>query len=98
MSGLQSPKLETTGPGIPFAPAHVARLPGSRQGRPDVRVRDELSKARIDELRELLQRTTLASVITASRKVGDRLDFINVLNALLLGCASGRRPRRHPRP
>lgn len=43
----------------------------------------KLSKARIDELRELLQRTTLASVITASRKVGDRLDFINGLNALL---------------
>ena len=45
----------------------------------------KLSKARIDELRELLQRTTLASVITASRKVGDRLDFINGLNALLFG-------------
>lgn len=43
----------------------------------------KLTKPRIEELRELLQRTTLANVITASRMVGDRLDFINGLNALL---------------
>jgi hypothetical protein len=43
----------------------------------------KLPKARIDELRDILERTTLTNVITASRKVGDRLDFIHGLNALL---------------
>jgi catechol 2,3-dioxygenase-like lactoylglutathione lyase family enzyme len=43
----------------------------------------KLSKVRIDELRDILERTTLTNVITASRKVGDRLDFIHGLNALL---------------
>lgn len=43
----------------------------------------KLTKARIDELRDILERTSLANVITASRLVGDRLDFLHGLNALI---------------
>ena len=42
-----------------------------------------LPKARIDELRDLLDRTTLADLIASGRMVGDRLDFIQGLNALV---------------
>lgn len=50
----------------------------------------KLPKARVDELRHLLTRTSLANVITASREVGDRLDFIQGLNALVFDAKSRR--------
>lgn len=50
----------------------------------------KLPKARIDELRHLLTRTSLANVIMASREVGDRLDFIQALNALVFDAKSRR--------
>lgn len=43
----------------------------------------KLPKTRVDELSELLERTELASLISAGRMVGDRLDFIQALNALV---------------
>jgi hypothetical protein len=43
----------------------------------------KLPKTRVDELNELLDRTELASLISAGRMVGDRLDFIQALNALV---------------
>lgn len=48
----------------------------------------KLTKARIDELRDILERTSLTNVITASRLVGDRLDFLHGLNALLFDTAT----------
>lgn len=42
-----------------------------------------LPKARVEELSDLLDRTELASLISAGRMVGDRLDFIQALNALV---------------
>ncbi|MFF5794509.1 ATP-binding protein [Paeniglutamicibacter sp. NPDC012692] len=43
----------------------------------------KLPKTRVDELTDLLDRTELASLISAGRMVGDRLDFIQALNALV---------------
>lgn len=43
----------------------------------------KLPKARVEELTDLLDRTELASLISAGRMVGDRLDFIQALNALV---------------
>lgn len=43
----------------------------------------KLSNARIAELSELLERTTLAHLISMGREVADRIDFIQGLNALL---------------
>lgn len=42
-----------------------------------------LNAARINELKELLERTSLAHLITMGREVGDRIDFIQGLNAIL---------------
>ncbi|GAA1480630.1 ATP-binding protein [Gordonia sinesedis] len=43
----------------------------------------KLSSARISELSGLLKQTTLSHLIAMGREVGDRLDFINGLNAVL---------------
>ncbi|WP_154096476.1 ATP-binding protein [Microbacterium testaceum] len=43
----------------------------------------QLPAARIDELKEILERTTLTQLITMGREVGNRIDFIAGLNALL---------------
>lgn len=43
----------------------------------------KLSNARIAELSELLERTTLAHLISMGREVADRIDFLQGLNALL---------------
>ncbi|WP_336879555.1 ATP-binding protein [Rhodococcus globerulus] len=43
----------------------------------------KLSNARIAELSNLLERTTLAHLISMGREVADRIDFIHGLNALL---------------
>ncbi|WP_418344862.1 hypothetical protein [Rhodococcus pyridinivorans] len=43
----------------------------------------KLSSARITELSELLERTTLTHLISMGREVTDRIDFIHGLNALL---------------
>ncbi|MEV7138537.1 ATP-binding protein [Streptomyces tauricus] len=43
----------------------------------------ELSAERLAELSVLLDRTTLASIIATSKKVGDRLDFLSGLDTML---------------
>jgi hypothetical protein len=43
----------------------------------------ELSAERLAELSDLLNRTTLASIIATSKKVGDRLDFLSGLDTML---------------
>ncbi len=43
----------------------------------------KLPSSRIDELREILEHTTLAQLISLGREVGDRVEFINGLNALI---------------
>jgi len=43
----------------------------------------QLTTARIDELREILEHTTLAQLISMGKEVGDRIEFINGLNAIL---------------
>ncbi|UOE45137.1 ATP-binding protein [Agromyces larvae] len=43
----------------------------------------QLPAARIDELREILERTTLTQLIALGKEVGNRIDFMNGLNALL---------------
>lgn len=43
----------------------------------------QLPAARIDELREILERTTLTQLIAMGKEVGNRIDFLNGLNALL---------------
>lgn len=43
----------------------------------------KLPKSRVEELTDLLDRTELASLISAGRMIGDRLDFIQALNALV---------------
>lgn len=43
----------------------------------------QLPAARIEELQEVLERTTLSHLITLGRDIGDRVDFLNGLNALL---------------
>ncbi|NIL86052.1 hypothetical protein RhoFasGS6_03453 [Rhodococcus fascians] len=43
----------------------------------------KLSTARIDELREILEHTTLAQLISLGKEVGNRIEFINGLNALI---------------
>lgn len=43
----------------------------------------KLPKSRVEELTDLLDRTELASLISAGRMVGDRLDFIQAPNALV---------------
>jgi hypothetical protein len=43
----------------------------------------ELPQDKMEELRTLLDRTTLASVIEASKRIADRLDFLSGLDALI---------------
>jgi hypothetical protein len=43
----------------------------------------QLPAARIDELKEILERTTLTQLISLGKEVGNRIDFISGLNALL---------------
>lgn len=43
----------------------------------------KLPSARIDELREILEHTTLTHLISMGKEVGDRIEFLNGLNALL---------------
>ncbi len=50
----------------------------------------DLPSDRIDELARLLDRTTLSTLISTSRKIGDRLDFLAGLNALVFDTESNR--------
>jgi hypothetical protein len=43
----------------------------------------ELPQDKVEELRMLLDRTTLASLIEASKRIADRLDFLAGLDALI---------------
>lgn len=43
----------------------------------------KLTPARIDELREILEHTTLTQLISMGKEVGDRIEFISGLNAIL---------------
>lgn len=43
----------------------------------------ELPEDRVNELKNLLDRTTLSSIIEVSKKIADRLDFIQGLDALI---------------
>ena len=43
----------------------------------------KLTTARIDELREILEHTTLTHLISMGKEVGSRIDFISGLNALV---------------
>lgn len=43
----------------------------------------ELPVERVNELKELLDRTTLSSIIEVSKRIADRLDFIAGLDALI---------------
>lgn len=48
----------------------------------------ELPEDKVEELRTLLDRTTLASVIEMSKRVADRLDFLAGLDALIFDADS----------
>lgn len=48
----------------------------------------KLSNARIAELSELLERTTLAHLISMGREVADRIDFVHGINALIFDKAT----------
>ncbi|MGI8448786.1 MAG: ATP-binding protein [Streptosporangiaceae bacterium] len=50
----------------------------------------ELPQDKVEELRTLLNRTTLASVIEASKRIADRLDFLAGLDALIFDTDSKR--------
>jgi hypothetical protein len=50
----------------------------------------ELPQDRVEELRTLLDRTTLSSVIEASKRIADRLDFLAGLDALIFDTDSKR--------
>jgi hypothetical protein len=50
----------------------------------------ELPQDKVEELRTLLDRTTLASVIEASKRIADRLDFLAGLDALIFDTDSKR--------
>lgn len=51
----------------------------------------QLPAARIDELKEILERTSLTQLISLGKEVGNRIDFINGLNALLFDRKSKKR-------
>lgn len=53
----------------------------------------ELPKEKQEELAGLLQRTTLASIISASKIVGDRLDYLAGLDAIIFHAEGKRRVR-----
>ena len=48
----------------------------------------DLPPDKVEELQTLLDRTTLASVIEASKRIGDRLDFLSGLDALIFDADS----------
>lgn len=50
---------------------------------PILRKFSKLPSARIDELEEILERTTLTHLISLGHEVGDRVDFLHGINALL---------------
>lgn len=50
---------------------------------PILRQFSQLPAARIEELREILEHTTLTQLISMGKEVGDRIEFIGGLNALL---------------
>jgi hypothetical protein len=50
----------------------------------------DLPEDKVEELRKLLYRTTLASVIEASKRIADRLDFLSGLDALIFDADSRR--------
>lgn len=50
---------------------------------PILRKFSQLPSARIDELKEILERTTLTQLISMGKEVGNRIDFIHGLNAVL---------------
>lgn len=50
---------------------------------PILRDFSRLNAARIKEIQDLLERTSLAHLISMGREVGDRIDFIHGLNAVL---------------
>ena len=51
----------------------------------------KLTTARIEELREILEHTTLTRLISVGKEIGDRIEFINGLNALIFDRATKRR-------
>ena len=57
-----------------------------------------LDTQRLNELAELLEHTELSKIITATRQVTDRLNFIDALDILLFDLSSevGERDRLHP--
>jgi hypothetical protein len=50
-----------------------------------------LPAARIEELRDLLSRTTLAQLIQVGRRIGDRLEFLTGLSSILFDRATKKR-------
>jgi len=51
----------------------------------------KLPAARIDELRDILERTTLTQLISLGKEVGSRIDFVSGLNALIFDRATKKR-------
>ncbi|TDZ41634.1 ATP-binding protein [Mycobacteroides franklinii] len=51
----------------------------------------KLTSSRIDELREILEHTSLTHLISMGKEVGSRIEFINGLNALLFDRLTKRR-------
>lgn len=58
---------------------------------PILRQFSRLSQARIEELREILEHTSLAHLISVGKEIGSRIEFINGLNALLFDRQTKRR-------
>ncbi|WIB67583.1 hypothetical protein DEI93_00690 [Curtobacterium sp. MCBD17_035] len=50
---------------------------------PILRNFSQLPQARIDELKEVLEHTTLSQLISLGREVGNRVEFLSGLNAVL---------------
>ena len=53
----------------------------------------QLPAPRIEELRNILERTTLSQLITTGRAIGDRFDLLNGLSDLIFGKETKRRMR-----
>lgn len=58
---------------------------------PILRKFSQLPQGRIDELKEVLEHTTLSQLISLGHEVGSRVDFLNGLNALLFDRQTKRR-------
>ncbi|WP_460781908.1 ATP-binding protein [Microbacterium shaanxiense] len=58
---------------------------------PILRQFSQLPAARIDELREILEHTTLTQLISLGKEVGDRIEFLSGLNALIFDKATKKR-------